>query len=320
VAALLDDARGLVVTSHRNPDGDALGSALGLGRALRAAGRDVEVWHPEAAELPQELRFLVQDGEIRSAVPADAATRTLVALDSATADRVGAPPHEIAARVVNIDHHHDNTRFGDLNMVDGGASSSAEMVVRVLDAAGLSLTPQIAEPLYVGLVTDTGRFSYSNTTPAAHAVAGRLIAAGIDLPEITRRLFGEQPMARLLLTGRALSSATPLAGGRLLIAFLDEGDFRAVGAAPGDTEGIVEMLRSVEGVEVAALARGGGKDGIRVSLRAASERVDVSAIARSEDGGGHRAAAGFTSHRSREDLTAFLEAEVTAQLAGSAGA
>ncbi|MEW6582835.1 MAG: bifunctional oligoribonuclease/PAP phosphatase NrnA [Actinomycetota bacterium] len=317
VAALLSDPGVKVaVASHRNPDGDAIGSMLGLARALRATGRDVVLWHVQPDPVPYELGFLVQPGErVEATLPADMAERVLVAVDCATADRVAdAPPRSLARAVVNIDHHHDNTRYGTVNLVDGAASSSAEMVLRVIDALGLPLTAEVAEPLYVGLVTDTGRFGYSNTTPGAHAAAARLIAAGIDLPGLTRRLYEQQPLRRLMLQGRALASARSLLGGRLVVAVLEAEDFRAAGAGADDTEGIVEALRAAEGAEVAGLARVDGNGGLRVSLRAASERVDVSAIARVERGGGHRAAAGFTSHRSPDELVAWLERAVGAQL------
>jgi bifunctional oligoribonuclease and PAP phosphatase NrnA len=318
VAEILSDpARRFVVSSHRNPDGDALGSMIGLARAMRAAGRDTVMWHQDADPVPAEFHFLLADGEeILNALPADMQSRTVLAVDCATADRLAATsPRELARVVVNIDHHHDNTRFGDLNLVDGGASSSAEMVARVLDAAGFPITPEVAEPLYVGLVTDTGRFGYSNTSHRAHELAARLVDTGIDLPGITRRLYEQQPLSRVLLTGRALASARSLVDGQLMVAVLGPEDFRLSGAEKGDTEGIVEMLRAVQGAEVAALVRDTGhEDGLRVSLRSASDKVDVSALARAGGGGGHRAAAGFSSSLTVDELLSWLTAEVAAQL------
>lgn len=308
----------LLLGTHRNPDGDALGSTIALARALRAAGRDVVMWHVQPDPVPEELRFLLGPGEeIAHALPGDAAERVLVALDCATAERLAdVPPRGIAPVVVNVDHHHDNTRFGTVNLVDGEASSTAEMVLRVLDAMNLPLTADVAEPLYVGLVTDTGRFGYSNTHPGAHLAAARMVGTGIDLPGLHRRLFDETPWRRLVLRGRALAGARSLLAGRLSLAVLSADDLAAAGAGPGDTDGIVEALRSAEGTVVAGLARADGDGALRVSLRASSDAVDVSAIAREEDGGGHRAAAGFTSRRSPEDLVAWLERAVGAQLDG----
>jgi bifunctional oligoribonuclease and PAP phosphatase NrnA len=323
IAAIVSESdRRFVVSSHRNPDGDALGSMIGLARALRAAGRQVVMWHQDHDPVPAEFGFLLSaDEEILHDLPPDMGLHTMLAVDCATADRLSpTSPRELAGVVVNIDHHHDNTRFGDLNLVDGRASSSAEMVVRVLDAAGLPLTADVAEPLYVGLVTDTGRFGYSNTSAGAHALAARLVDTGIDLPGITRRLFEQQPLSRVVLTGRALSMARSLLDGRMIVAVLGPDDFHAAAAEKGDTEGIVETLRAVEGAEVAALVRDTGHEhGLRISLRSASDRVDVSALARAGGGGGHRAAAGFSSDRSVEDLVSWLATEVEAQLSASNG-
>ena len=157
----------------------------------------------------------------------------------------------------------------------------------MIDDAGWPLTAAVADPLYVGLITDTGRFGYSNTRAQAHRLAAALIEAGVDPAEMSRRLYEEQPLDRLLLTGRALERARPLAGGRMLAAVLTREDFEAAGG--DDTEGIVEVMRGVRGVRAAAFVREAGPDGAwRVSLRAADPAVDVSEIARQEGGGGHR--------------------------------
>jgi bifunctional oligoribonuclease and PAP phosphatase NrnA len=286
---------------------------LGLARALAAAGRDVVLWHHDHEPVPAELEFLLAPGErLSTDLPADAGERTLVALDCASATRLSdRPPGELAGLVVNVDHHHDNTRFGAVNLVDGGASSSAELVLRLLRAAGLPLTREVAEPLYVGLVTDTGRFGYSNATADAHRAAAELIEAGAEPAPLARRLYEERPLANVLLLGRALSGATALLDGRLVLSVLVRADFRAAGT--DDTEGIPEALRGVRGAEVAALAREVA-GGWRISLRAAGDAVDVSAIAREAGGGGHRAAAGATFSGPPEALRPWLCAAVSAQL------
>lgn len=304
-----------VVTSHHNPDGDALGSMLGMARALRAAGQDVVLAHADAPELPDDIAFLLADGEeISRDLPGDVAERVLVAVNCATERRMWAEPvHERAREVVNIDHHQDNTMFGDLNLVDPHASSTAEVIVGILTVAGWPLTRAVAEPLYVGLVTDTGRFGYTNTSPHSHRVAAAMIEAGVDTAAIARRLYEEQPLERLLLIGRALEHARPLAGGRMLASVLTRADFDAAGG--NDTEGIVEIMRGVRGMKAAALVSEAGPDGAwRVSLRSVDPDVDVSAIARDEGGGGHRAAAGFSTRRPPDDLLAWLDARITERL------
>ena len=305
-----------VVTSHHNPDGDALGSMLGLGRAMIAHGHDVVYAHRDEHPVPPELAFLMADGEvILPDLPPDAADRILVAVDSATAMRLwpDRAPHTGVRRVINIDHHHDNTCFGHLNLVDGSASSSAEIVVHVLEAAGWMITREMAVPLYAGLITDTGRFCYANTTGESHRVASVLLAAGVDPEELGRRLYEELPIDRLRLLGRAMGTADLRCEGQLMVASLGPADFSASGGA--DTEGIVEAMRSVEGVRVAALARSVGTSSWRVSVRSDTDDVDVSAIARAEGGGGHRRAAGFTTKRPPDDLFAWMEGQVADQLA-----
>jgi phosphoesterase RecJ-like protein len=290
---------------------------LAVTRALRRAGRDALMWHTEPDPVRPDLRFLFRPDEpVLHDLPADAARRTLLALDCASAHRLtDLPPHELAGLVVNVDHHHDNTRFGHLNLIEPTASSTAEVVVHVLEAAGWPLDASIAEPLYVGLVTDTGRFGQANTSPEAHRVAALLASSGLDIGAISRALYEEEPLQRLRLLGRALAGVRSLLDGRLIVAVLRREDFDAAEATCDDTEGIVETLRRARGARVAALVRE-RDEGLRVSLRSATPEVDVSAIARAEGGGGHRAAAGCTSHRPLEELIASLTAAVAAQLDG----
>jgi len=319
---LAEPGRRYVVTSHRNPDGDAIGSMLGMTRALRAAGRDAVMWHADADPVPADLAFMLAPGErILRDLPADAGERTLLALDCASGARVSdGPARELAGLVVNLDHHHDNTGFGHLNLIAPDRSSTAELVADVLEAAGLPLTREIAEPLYVGMVTDTGRFGYSNTTPAAHRVAARLQEAGADTTAIHSRLYESLPLEQALLLGRGLAAARVLLDGRLIVSVLSPEDFAATGAAPTDTEGIVEALRAVHGIEVAAFARPAPNSpgALRVSLRAADGRVDVSEIARLGGGGGHRAAAGFSIWMEPGELVDWLRPLVARQLEAAA--
>jgi phosphoesterase RecJ-like protein len=314
---LLEPERRFIVASHRNADGDAIGSMLGMARALGEHGRDVVAWHVDPEPVPEELAFMLAPGEeIAARLPEDAAKRTLLALDCASESRLSdRPPLELAREVVNLDHHHDNTRFGHLNLVDARASSTAEIVVHVLEAAGWALSRAVAEPLYVAVVTDTGRFSYSNATPEAHRVAGLMLDAGVEPAAISRRLYENLPLASVRLLGRALARAQPLLDGRLVLSVLTREDFAAAGG--DDTEGVVEALRGVRGAEVAALARETGNGGHRVSLRAVGDAVDVSAIAHSMGGGGHRAAAGVTVDLTADGVAEWLRGAVAAQLGSS---
>jgi phosphoesterase RecJ-like protein len=314
VAALLAAPEGRIfVASHRNPDGDALGSMIGLARSLRAAGRDVTVVHPDAAPVPPDLSFVVAPGEvIEQELPAEVSEGTLIALDCASEARLwdGTAPWG-AGLLVNVDHHHDNTRFGDLNLIEPTASSTAEVVHALLVEAGLPIDRHVAEPLYVGIITDTGRFSYPNTSPSAHRTAAALLELGVDGAEIARTLYEAQPIGRMRLMGVALQRAELALDGGLMVAALTQEDFLAVEEV--DTEGIVEAMRCVAGVHSAALARQLPSGAYRLSLRTSRSDLDVSAIAREEGGGGHRAAAGFTTERQPEELFRWIADRLAAQ-------
>jgi phosphoesterase RecJ-like protein len=220
------------------------------------------------------------------------------------------------AHVVNIDHHHDNTRFGTANLVDTGASCTAEIVFAIAKQLGAALTPEIAMALYVGLVTDTGRFMYENTSSAAHRMAAELIEIGVDVDDTYRRLYERVPPEKLRLIGRALEKVERFDEGRLVVTYIGAEDYEATGAEEVLTEGIIDYLRALEGTEVAAMVRDktdGGRSARKVSLRSSDGTVDVSAIARLHGGGGHRRAAGFGTDLPYEELVELLRAEIATQ-------
>jgi phosphoesterase RecJ-like protein len=213
------------------------------------------------------------------------------------------------ARVVNVDHHHDNTLFGDVNLVDAGASCTAEIVAGLLDEAGIPLAKGAPLALYVGLVTDTGRFAYVNTTPRAHLLAAVLIEQGVEPARVFSTLFESLPLARQRLLGIALGRAQVAAGGRLAITSLARADYASTGADDAASDGVVDALRAIEGVELAALVReprDPGGPARKVSLRSRAGGLDCSAIARERGGGGHPGAAGFSTDESADEITAFL--------------
>ena len=211
--------------------------------------------------------------------------------------------------MVNVDHHHDNDRFGDVVLIDDRASSTAEIVRDILRDLDVALTPEIAQALYVGLVTDTGRFQYSNTTPKALELAAELVAAGADVQGVFQHVYETVQFAKLKLLARALERAQLYEGGGLVVSYLLRDDFAEVGAEEPYSEGIIDHLRSVEGSEMVALIREPPRnDGParRISLRSSHDEVDVSAIARASGGGGHRQAAGFSSEASIDEIVDFL--------------
>jgi phosphoesterase RecJ-like protein len=320
VAALREHERFLVVT-HENPDGDALGSLLAMTLGLRQLGKDAEMLLLGAAPLPAEYHFLQLDGLLREP-PADTSERVLVAVDCAKADRIGPDlaPLESVQLILDIDHHHDNTRFGAINLIVSDASSTGEVLRDVLRELGVELTPEIAEPLYVALVTDTGRFQYSNTTPKSLRLAAELVEAGADVHAVFQEVYESVQFAKLKLLARALERAKVLEGGRIVVSYLLRNDFSEVGAAEPYSEGIIDYLRAVEGAELAALIREPPRDSgptRRVSLRASIDELDVSQIARLFDGGGHRQAAGFSSEKSIDDITELIRQGFAAQRAAA---
>ena len=322
VLAELRSAKKLIVVSHENPDGDALGSLIAMQEILAAQGRDSEMFIAASEfPLPQEYRWFELSGLV-SSPPDDLEERTIVFLDCGNLERNPAEAFRRAGgdelNIVNIDHHHDNTMFGTVNYVLPEASCTAEIVWDLMHGLGVEPTVNIAEALYVGLITDTGRFMYENTGPRAHEMAADLIEHGVDVHEIYRRVYEGVPYGKLALLARGLAKVHRFDGGRLTVTELDADDFAASEAEESYSEGVIDHLRAVEGTAVAALIRErtgtNGGPARKVSLRASDERVDVSAIARVQGGGGHRQAAGFSTSLEWDELVAFLRQEVAQQL------
>lgn len=330
-AAVLDELRSAgatIVVTHEHPDGDALGSLIAMHHVLAALGHDSLMFiAPSDLPLPYEYRFLPLDGLITEA-PDDLERRTVIFLDCGNIERnPGAErlrPADGWGHILNIDHHHDNTRFGSVNYVDPEASCTAEMVWELAHALEVEITPALASALYVGLITDTGCFMYENTGPRAHVMAAELIEAGVEVHAIYQQVYEGVPFGKLALLARGLANAERYDDGRLTASQLSAEDFAAAGAEESYSEGVIDHLRAVRGTAMAALARdrlGGPTDGgdgaarlRKVSLRASDMRVDVSAIARAQGGGGHRAAAGFSTSLPWDELVAFLREQLAAQL------
>jgi phosphoesterase RecJ-like protein len=323
-AQTIRDRHKFLVVTHENPDGDALGSLLGLTLALRTLGKDAVMYLAGSAPLPAEYKFLALD-DLQRQVPADIGERVLLAVDCANERRISEERSAVegAATIVDIDHHHDNSRFGEVNLIVDDASSTAEIVRDVLRELGVPLTPEIALPLYVGLVTDTGRFQYTNTTPKALRLAAELVEAGADVHGVFRHVYETVQFAKLKLLARALERAQLFEGGRLVVSYLLKDDFGAVGAEEPYSEGIIDHLRSVEGSEMVALIREPprGEDPVRrISLRSSHDEVDVSAIARVAGGGGHRQAAGFSSEKPIAEIIDFLRRQFVLAVSQSGAA
>jgi bifunctional oligoribonuclease and PAP phosphatase NrnA len=319
---VLDAIRGtdrFCLTTHERPDGDAVGSLSAMQQVLSALGKDAVAFLPaDEFPLPYEYRFIRLDG-LATEPPADLCSRTLVYLDCGNIDRTAADvlKRDGTAPTINIDHHHDNTRFGTINHVVETASCTAELVWDLMRGLDVAATQSIAEALYVGVVTDTGRFMYENTGPRAHEMAADLIAGGVDVAAIYRRLYEGVPQGKLDLLARGLSNVQRFDGGLITLTHLTLDDYASTGADESYSEGLVDHLRALEGTAVAGLVRDQKSDGAatrKVSLRATDDRVDVSVIARAGGGGGHRRAAGFSTDLEFAELVEFVRAQVASQL------
>ena len=296
--------RTVALAVHEKPDSDALGAAAGMLDLFAQLGVDAHLYVSEDELLPLGDVLLPAERVRRGAAPADAA---LYALDSGNPERLALPAWGDVA--VNIDHHHDNPRYGELSLVRGRASSTSELVCDVARALGLRPSRQAAAALYAGISFDTGHFHHDSTSADTFGTAAWLVDLGVDVTGMYALMYERRSEASLRLWARAIAGARQAAGGKALLAALTLADYEATGAGPEETEGIVDSLRGVDAVEVAALAKeqkGGTRT--RVSLR--SETMDVSSVAALRGGGGHTLAAGFSSDDSPEEVIVWLSSEL----------
>ena len=293
VAAALLEAERVVVCAHVGPDGDAIGSVLGLTLALRDAGIDATPTLANDRTPPVTYSFLPGFDLWRPVSQLDAPD-TFVALDTPVASRLGIaePLMRAASRVIVLDHHPDQPLYGDTTFTDASMAATGQIVWRLLPALGAAPSTQIARCLYVALMTDTGRFTYDNTTPAALRDAAEMLDAGADPAEAARHVYQERSARSLALEALTLERLTRANGGRIVWSHLTDADFEATGALPEEAEHLPDAIRSLGGIDVAVFFRVKG-DEIRVNLRAKTG-FDVGAVGRELGGGGHRAAAGLT--------------------------
>ncbi|HZW27891.1 MAG TPA: DHH family phosphoesterase [Trueperaceae bacterium] len=277
----------IVVLSHVDPDGDAVGSCLALSRALRALGKDVTV----ATAPPRYLRFLAREGELVDEVHALPEGTLLFVLDVADLPRVAGGPVEGAAFTVNIDHHGTNDRFGDIAVVQPGKAATALLVKELIEELGVSWTPQIATPCLTGIITDTGNFRFANTSREVLEAAGELLDHGVDYVWLTDRLQWRHPDYFRTL-GRVMETVEFGLGGALVLARYTADMKPVSGAEEDDSDDFVGIIRYAEGVLVAALLKERGPD-VKVSVRT-RDGVSAQAICVELGGGGHVAAAGAT--------------------------
>ncbi|MBE3571642.1 MAG: bifunctional oligoribonuclease/PAP phosphatase NrnA [Moorella humiferrea] len=308
IAAVLATANDVAVVSHVIPDGDCLGSTLALALALRQRGAKVTAIN--ADPVPETFRFLPGWETIVSPEKVDEIPSLLVMVDSTDMERGGevfSGWREKAEMIINIDHHVSNTRFGHLNLVDGGAAATAELIYAVLKKIPVAISPAIATCLYTALATDTGSFQYENCTAATMRLAADLMELGADLPLIREFLWERKPLAAIRLLAEVLPTLTLGYGGRVAWMKVSTAALKASGALPEHAEGLVNYPRCIAGVEVGLLFRELPDGQVKVSLRS-KKTVDVNTVAARFGGGGHRRAAGCTVKGDLETVTAMVVA------------
>jgi phosphoesterase RecJ-like protein len=319
VAAVLADAADaratVVLTGHVQPDADALGSTLALAEGLRRRGARVLATFPNPFTLPPSLGWLPgAEGLVpSSAVPSS--PDVFVSLDAASPARLGelAPLLDSAGTSIVIDHHASNPGFGDLRLVDGTCPATVSLVADLLDGLGVTVDEQLATLLYAGLAADTGSFRFGNTRPDTHDLAARLLSTGIDHAAISRRLFDTAPFGWLgllsVVTGRAVLESDVGAG--LVWTWSSAAEAGEHGLPAEQLEALVDVVRATQEADVACVLKGQPDGTWSVSLRSRGG-TDVARVAMALGGGGHRAAAGYTSTLDRDATIAALRLELSA--------
>jgi phosphoesterase RecJ-like protein len=306
-----------LLTSHVNPDGDAIGSELGLARVLRSLGKGAVVWNLDP--VPSIYRGLPGAGRIHTGAEPPAGYPEkfdgVIVLECPSPDRTGIESHVGELPVINVDHHLGNQHYGGVNWVDSAAPAVGEMVYRLAQGLKINLDPETATLLLLTLYTDTGGFRFANAGAAAFEAAASLVRDGSDPVTVARWIYESRPEASMRLLAEMLAGLELHADGRVALVRLDPAMFERAGAEPGDSEGLIDFPRSIAGVEAVALLRGRDDGTVKASLRSRGE-VDVESVARRRGGGGHKNAAGFTVEAAEADgLAAAVVAELTAELA-----
>jgi len=313
ILPIIKRAGHLLVASHADPDGDAVGSLLALGLALKKIGKQTTLYNESA--IPAVYQFLPGVDGISRRLQAPETYDAALVLDCGDISRIGEswPAVSRVAVVINIDHHISNTGFGQHRLIDGEACATAEIVYRLIRALGVELDREIATALYTGILTDTGSFRFSNTNAAAFAIAREMTELGVDPYRVAQHVFGSYSLARIKLLNLALNSIEISRNGKLSIMAITRRMLDETGTQPEDTDGIINYARRIEDVKVAALiqeqANGtAGTDGathVHVSLRS-DGTVDVAAMAGAFGGGGHFSAAGFQVEATIADIKSRL--------------
>lgn len=307
IAGRLREQKSILVATHISPDADAVGSSIGLVRALQSLGIKAHAHLPEG--IPSRFQNFVDGIVVHQNAPAKGEFDALVSVDSATKQRIG-PFHEALYAAVkhtfNVDHHVSNDGFAEFNLIDSSASSSAEIVLQIVKELGVKLTPEISTLLYMGLADDTGHFRYSNVTAETFQRAAELVNGGARPSEIAKLLSFSQPLSVLRLRALALNAMKLAPGNRIAWITVPLSMLQSAGARPEDTEGIIDEARSVTGVDVALLLRELEAGKWKASLRSKIDSFDANVVCGTFGGGGHKAASGATLYGTQAEVEARM--------------
>ncbi len=309
----ITERKNFVLAAHEHPDGDALGSVLALRLILEKMGKRVEmVVDPDA--IPSKYDFLPGVKSVKAKITPPSPF-VFVALECGSKKRLGEAQRLVdkASVSVNIDHHPDNDNFGDINVVDPQSAAVCALIFQLANRLGVTLDYSIALCLYVGVVTDTGRFQYSNTTPQILQIAKELLTYGLDIYQIFRKIFENQSLSSLKVFAVVIDRVRFDKTSKVISSYLNRRDFIKAGIEYYETENYIDFLRAVKNVEAAIFLKEVSKGLFRVNLRSTG-RINVGEIARSFKGGGHALAAGFTTKEGKKKVIATIRKIVTAEL------
>ena len=315
---IIRDLNSFLILTHYRPDGDAIGSQLALAITLKNLGKQVTVWNDDP--VPAKFRFLPHSNLVQQPPATPQTFDVVIAIDVSTWTRVGTAAERIASKkhFINIDHHVSNEKFADINWIVTESPASGQIAFDLIKHGGFPLTKDIATNLFAAISTDTGSFSYTNTTADSLRVAAELVETGLNVGEISRHVYESYPLSRLQLLQMTLADLKLADHNRIAYYWVTNEMFQNSGAKREDTEGLIDYARSIDGVLVAVLFEelvDAGK--IRVSLRSKHPKVDVNSIARHFGGGGHREAAGARLTGPTREVEAKLIAAISAAIAAA---
>jgi phosphoesterase RecJ-like protein len=319
----LKNSQDVLIASHANPDGDAIGALIAMGHLLQTLGKNTTLYNQ--SPLPAVYRFLPSVRRIKRHLQSSMLYDTAIILDCGDLERIGSKADSVRRIpvIINIDHHITNTQFGTLQLIDTGACATVEIVYRLFKAMAIPIDKAAATATYTGILTDTGSFRFSNTNRSAFAICQEMLQLGVDPYAVAQHVYGTYSLGRIKLLNLALDSIEISNNGKLSIMTVTQTMLNETGTHPEDADGLINYARRIQDVQVAALIqeqsngrKAGGANRFHVSLRSDGS-VDVAAIATAHGGGGHPSASGFSIEATLPELKDTL-IKLSEELAGYA--